>query len=743
MVRSSAVGEDSADHSFAGQLSSFLCSCTVKEVVQHIVLCWDSYTQARVASYAHLANQPLQGMGVVVQELIDPEYAGVIFTRSHLQPNRMLVEYVHGHGEQLVSGMINPKRFHFHPDYGSEDVDFLPVLAEGLRVASAIEQFYSFPVDIEWAYQHGKFYVVQSRPITTPIAKPPVYWSNTNVNENYPDPLSPLLYSIARNSYYHYFKNLAHLFQLNPQDIRRLEGEFSNIIGAFGGRMYYNMSSIHSILSASPFSSLLMSSFDHFVGYTDGQKSSSGPSAWKKKWKFIREAWAHNRALDERVQEFESLVDDYRKVNAEAIVEWDFRNQFHAFIEIRMHSWYRASLADFFAMAWHGLLGKFCQLYYPENAVGIQNKLIQAIPNLISSQPVVDLFLISEQMVLDYNSTDFILDFSPAEAWQKNNEHPEKKSHQLIKNYLHQWGFRCSGELMLTHRNYIENPVQFMALLQQYMRTKPVDPRIKMDEKHREATAALASFKKTIGMKNGWRWMKTAIHRGILNVLVNQACKGIAYRERVRLKQSLLYFEFKSNLEKLEKTWIKRGLVQQQGDVLFMTYPEIIEHLESSTLLPNTTMEMISLRKKSWEEEGKKSYPDDFYTPHGEWQTPEQVQKKASGSLEPGHLQGLCACGGKITAPVKILETVMEAEKIKPGDILVTRQTDPGWITVFPLISGLIVERGGMLSHGAIVSREFGIPAVVGVDQATNLLQDGMIITLHADQGKIVIHESH
>jgi len=103
----------------------------------------------------------------------------------------------------------------------------------------------------------------------------------------------------------------------------------------------------------------------------------------------------------------------------------------------------------------------------------------------------------------------------------------------------------------------------------------------------------------------------------------------------------------------------------------------------------------------------------------------------------------LCACGGLIVGKTKVLESVLEADKLEPGDILVTRQTDPGWVTVFPLISGLIVERGGMLSHGAVVSREFGIPAIVGVSEATKKLKDNDFVTLNAYQGTIVIHHDH
>ncbi|MFZ9700205.1 MAG: PEP/pyruvate-binding domain-containing protein, partial [Flavobacteriales bacterium] len=264
MVRSSAIGEDSLGNSFAGQLESFISDPDLDSVYQNIKRCWNSYHSEAVLAYQSHTGRCLDGMGVVVQELIEPEFAGVIFTRSHLQHDQLLVEYVAGHGELLVSGQITPKQFHYNPEDGQATGDWLPVFQDCISLAQRIEQHYKFPCDIEWAFKEGSFFIVQSRPITTSVKQKIIYWSNTNVNENYPGPISPLLYSIARQSYYNYFKNLSKLFSISDPDIRRLESAFTNVIGVHGAKMYYNMSSIHEILSASPFGDSLIKSFDNF-----------------------------------------------------------------------------------------------------------------------------------------------------------------------------------------------------------------------------------------------------------------------------------------------------------------------------------------------------------------------------------------------------------------------------------------------------------------------------------------------
>ena len=208
-----------------------------------------------------------------------------------------------------------------------------------------------------------------------------VYWSNTNVNENYPDPISPLLYSIARESYYHYFKNLSRFFRIPAEEIRRLEPSYANVIGVFGCKMYYNMSSIHEILSASPFSDLLIKSFDNFVGYSAENKGTQKDFRAQAKISFIKEFISLNLNLERNVSQFENIVDDYSRQLKKAVVMEDLRSCFHGFIETRMHSWYRASLADFFAMTYHGLLGKFCSRYYGMRLPAFKTNLSSLSPD--------------------------------------------------------------------------------------------------------------------------------------------------------------------------------------------------------------------------------------------------------------------------------------------------------------------------------------------------------------------------
>ena len=142
-----------------------------------------------------------------------------------------------------------------------------------------------------------------------------------------------------------------------------MEFAYANIIAVHGCKMYYNMSSIHQIISQSPFSEMLMKSFDNFVGYTQ-EKTAEIKKGKGNKLSFIKEAFRFNRTLEKTVKEFEDRAYKYQFEAEKAITLDELKKSFHQFIEIRMHSWYKASLADFFAMLYHGLLGKFCSKYY-------------------------------------------------------------------------------------------------------------------------------------------------------------------------------------------------------------------------------------------------------------------------------------------------------------------------------------------------------------------------------------------
>lgn len=725
MVRSSAIGEDGTSHSFAGQLESYISSKDIRDVTQKVFNCWKSAETQRVKVYEEQNQVKLDGVGVVIQELVEPDYAGVLFSTSHLNEEEILLEYVEGHGEKLVQGEVTPYTLRINKNSVlSAEVPFnLPLLLKNME--NILKLYQGVPQDIEWVAKDNNIFIVQSRPITT--LKTKVKWSNTNVNENYPEKLSPLLNSIARRSYYHYFRNLSlKLGVLSTKDSRFNES-FSNIIGLWGHRMYYNMSSIHKVIELSPINGLMKKSFDDFVGY---QEDKGARKKLAKIWQavtFFLKLFVQFILLPKHVKYIENLVTVFgeRQKNANTIKE--FNQIHHEFLNIRFNQWVYASFSDLFAMLSHGFLGKYCSFIDKPNAVSLQNGLIQSIPNLVSNQPIFRNWEIAA-LIRKQGLEAWFIETEPQMIWDELKAPKYAKLNQKILEYLDDFGYRCSGELTLFLENYIENPNHFIQMLQLYLKTTHEDPKIVFEQKHFEQKEMLKNTQKKI-MKSNWNLPLNILKAAFLKYLVKLACFGISCRERVRLKQALLYHHFKQNVKDIAKVYNLKEM-----DVYYLEYDEISriiagEHFDEKFYIP-----LIELRKKKLEASTEK--PDNFYT-HLEDIDKNIFEQNPVGDKSDG-FKGLPACAGVIKAPVKVLDSIHELDKLEKGDILVTRQTDPGWIYAFPLISGLIVERGGMLSHGAIVAREFGIPAVVGIPDITKKLKDHQVVIVDGNQGRVI-----
>lgn len=719
IVRSSGVGEDGDETSFAGQLDSFVVKNNLTDISEAVFKCWQSLRNQRLAVYSASKQFQIKQMGIVVQEFVEPDYSGVYFTAAPDNASLSLVEYVPGRCEKLVQGEVTPKSV-----YSNQDHQFPYPHDELVDLAHKIRDEFGVEQDIEWVAKDQQVYIVQARPITE--MKYRLQWSSTNVNENYPDKLSPMLYSIARKSYYHYFKNLAvRLKLIKPGEA---EEYFSNIIGLWGERMYYNMSHIHSVLALTPFAKLFMKSFDHFVGYQKGESVQASVKGLWVKLNFGLRVLYNFITLEKHVQQIEKRVGEYTK---KMIKPESTGKLFHEFLFLRFHFWYHASFADFFAMVFHGLLGKTIQKLGYES--GVQNSLVQSIPNLISHRPIQEIWKL-RQMVERQGLKKEFLSLSAGELYLKIQEDPCYEEFQLQMNdYLNHWGFRCSGELTFLSQNYIEHPESFISMFQTYLKTEQVNPLVQFKSQHKEQTKLLRKIKRELRAQFGF--ILGQLKYGQLQWIINATTKSIAARERVRLKQAHMYFQFKSVCLEVGSALQQAKILKEPEDIFFFEYDEVSRLLNHEEVDGHYLRSLVSLRKDR--SHRAKEHPENFYSFQAGWSNHHIDLDEAEGDLK-----GLPACGGKVQARAIVLESVHQIDQLQKGDILITKQTDPGWICAFPLISGLIVERGGMLSHGAIVAREFGIPAVVGIKGVTQKIKSGSIVELDGDRGQVYVKDN-
>ena len=817
IVRSSAVGEDSQQASFAGQLDSILNVQSEGELASALLACWASYWSDRSLFYQHGRGITLDGMGVLIQEQAKSAVSGVMFTVSPdaadsiESANRVTVEFCRGLGAALVSGEINPGRL----SVARDDCSDVQLTSSGDELADAImqkpavvaaltewglksESLFGGPQDMEWTIdEDGRLFVLQSRGITVPPAAAGrisgaasntvsitvpnaestnaegqqffgrmVLWSNANVNENFPDPICPLLYSVASTGYYHYFRNLGKAIGLSRDRIDAMERSLRQIIGVHGARMYYNLTNIHACLRMAPRGERLTELFNNFVGadriaatpdHPDWQKSSRGrvgqlfelcriatTVVWRALW------------LTKGVEDFEATVDQF----AEATTADAFQNasladlliHVHRFIDIRSHRWVKASLADAAAMLSYGLLKRTLNKEFPdEDLASLHNTLLKGLPDLASNRPVVGLWRLSREIQGNSDLYQFVQQHDGSQIWNALQQRSEfSQFRNSFQRFLDECGFRCSGELMLTVPSFQENPAALIEILKAYLNLKGDSPAERLLEQERHRIDQTAQLMTTLSKRSWFRFLPWPTKALKTRLLLKWTQASIALRERARLKQALLYSRFRQVVLAIGRRLAATGLLTEPDDIFFLTHAEIVDLLSGGSMFPQVAAELIRLRKHAHQRMSKLHQPDTFELPEGasfetladvagcvDDRTGDLAGTSQVSGVSDSQLTGIGACGGSVTARAAVLQDVSEFSLLSQGDILVTRQTDPGWGPLFFLIRGLVIERGGMLSHGAILAREYGIPTVVGVLNATQRIKHGQTLTVNGDRGLV------
>jgi pyruvate,water dikinase len=805
IVRSSAVGEDSLQAAFAGQLDSYLYVNSDRALEQAILGCWASCWSERCLSYQFAKGIHLTGMGVVVQELVPSRISGVLFTRhpesSSAENDSLIAEYCFGHGDALVSGRINPGQLlisrtndqwrvfskpeqddRTHDDRLIDDRLISILKSAALR----LEAEFGSPQDIEWTVDPvGELYLLQSRPITVhrtasagstqstalhlPETRqtscessvtrkgPSVVWSNANVNENYPSPISPLLYSIASAGYYHYFRNLGLAFGISPQRVQAMEYSLRNIIGVHGARMYYNLTSIHAVLGMAPLGESLIEWFNSFVG-TTGTARSPNAAPWhtfrrnrltnlmelcRIALKTTLQLWS----LPRRVATFERTVTDFaahtvpRDLPDRTLLE--LLDDLRSFMDIRCHQWTNAATADAAAMVSYGILKQMLRMDFPDqDASSLHNTLLKGLPDVVSSVPITRLWELSRLVLED---AELMKLFNAKENTELLDEICREdrftRFRAQLNAFTEDWGFRCSGELMLTVPSFQENPAALLDVLRAYLEREGESPGERLQRQACERAKETARVLKTLKRRKLVSWLPWPTRSSLLGLVLRWAQKSITLRERARLKQALLYSRCRRIALEIGNKLVPLGLLDDRDDVFYLTFPEIECLLAGSAMFPHQTKEVVKIRKVAHAELSRTLTPDTFELTEGSYLTaddrPSPTPSEVIENRDPLELSGIGVCGGRVTARAAILNDLSELHRLTEGDVLVTRQTDPGWALVFFLIKGLVMERGGMLSHGAILAREYGIPTVVAVKDATRRIAQGQTVLVNGDRGVV------
>jgi pyruvate,water dikinase len=776
-VRSSAVGEDGVYASFAGQLDTILGVTTIEDLERAVLACWASLGSERVRAYQAARGTTLEGMGVIVQRQVNARVSGVLFTRdpgpTSEPADDLLIEYCEGLGDALVSGRIDPGRLRVSrrdlsvrqlaaPSggaVGSSPTDALTPrrILDLARLALRLECELGGPQDVEWAIdEDGGLWILQARPITTlhnrgPGERVDVLWSNANVNENFPRPISPLLYSIAAPGYSSYFRNLGAAFGVSRRRLAAMDRPLDAIIGVHGARMYYNLTSIHAVLRMAPFGEALASAFNEFVGASEMAAQPPEAVRWRDRggriaqvlevaWMAACTTWQY-LFLGRRIREFERIADAFAaRTHPDALPERSegaLLGDLDAFIGIRTSRWKNASLADAASMVCYALLQR--GLRRAGGGPGLQTRLLRALSGVPSSVPPIRLWALSRRIRADQALRDLFTRPSSEvlDALAHDDRHASFR--QALEAYLEEWGFRSSEELMLTAPSLQEDPRPVVELLKGYLSMDGESPEEAIARQAAERVQETSRLLRRLTL----RAPGTAV---LVWVLLRWTQRAVAYRERARLKQALLYSRCRRLALAIGDRFVRAGWLRKREEIFMLTWQEVVELGSGRAMFPDGVADLVSLRSREHERLAATQPPDTIRLQTGRYLRREVAVPDADmGPGEAGSdrhantLTGASACGGVVTARAAVLADIAESSRLERGDVLVTRQTDPGWAPVFCLISGLVIERGGMLSHGAILAREFGLPCIVGIRNATIAIPHGSIVTVDGDHGTCVV----
>jgi len=778
-IRSSAIDEDGSDFSFAGQFESYLF-VSKDNLAESIKKVWKSAFLERVAEYRK-NNQlkPSSGIAIIIQEMVNSEVSGVAFGINPTNGNRQakLISSVYGLGEGLVSGAFDSDNF-FIKDQKIEKqisskthkiVQDLETKAgtitmdvnlnlqnetslkdnQVLEICSILEllqKAYGKPQDIEFAVSEDLIYILQARPITnlSKIADPSgnyILWDNSNIIESYPGVTTPLTFSFISKSYEGAYKLFSSFMGVDDTIIKQNERVFANTLGLINGRVYYNLKTWYHMLALLPGYSINARFMEKMMGVKerfdipDTYRLSKG-AAW---WRIVKMAFkmygrflslpkqrkAFMVLLETTIQKYKSI--DLHKKNANELMQL-----YLDFEKILLNEWKAPLLNDFFAMIWFGMLQKRCEKFGISKNPNIHNDLLCGSSDIISIQPIHRTLDIATSISENAELKNLFLTENEYQIWTKLssiNSEALISLKKAIDRYINDFGERCIGELKLESISYTQEPAKFVKVLKSYVETNLTIKTTtgKVEEQIRSKAEAELNLALKHRCLKKWRLKRT----------LKLARELVSSRENLRYERTRAFGIVREIFSHLGKRFYSEGITNHAKDIFYLSKDEIFSYIEGTSI--NADLKSLILLRKTEFESYKKMEPaSERFASFGPVYHGNDFFSTTRVEILEGDLKGIGCCPGRVKGKVRVILNPDEISSLE-GDILVTSSTDPGWVTLFPSASAIIVERGSLLSHSAIVSREMGKPCIVSVTGLLKTLKTGDEIEMDGGTGEIKI----
>ncbi|OMF45789.1 phosphoenolpyruvate synthase [Paenibacillus peoriae] len=755
-VRSSATAEDLPHASFAGQQDTYLNVIGKEAILQHISKCWASLFTDRAVIYRmqNGFDHSQVYLSVIVQRMVFPQASGILFTADPITSNRKLlsIDASFGLGEALVSGLVSADCYKVQEGeiidkriatkklaiYGrreggtetrqiDRDQQKTQTLTEQqilqlARMGRQIEAYFGYPQDIEWCLVDDTFYIVQSRPITTLY---PIPEANDQENHVYvsvghqqmmTDPIKPL--------------GLSFYLLITPTPMRiaggRLFVDVTHMLASPVSReTFLNTLGQSDPLIKDAFMTLIERDFIKSLpddrtelssGKSDKGLSSAGFQAQIENdpaivSDLIKNSQTSIEELKQNIQTksgadlFDFILEDLQELKK---ILFDPQSSKVFMTAMNASSWINEKMYE-----WLG----------EKNAA---DTLSQSVPNNITSEMGLALLDVADVIrpypeVIDYlqhvKDDNFMDELVKLDGGQETQD--------AIYAYLNKYGMRCAGEIDISRTRWSEKPIILVPMILSNIKNfEPNASHRKFGQGRQEALKKEQELLDRLKqLPDGEQKAKET--KRMIDLIRN----FIGYREYPKYGLVNRYFVYKQALLKEAEQLVQAGVIHEKEDIYDLTFEELHEVVRTNKV----DYQIIRKRKDDYKLYEKLT-PPRVITSDGEIIAGEYKRE----NLPAEAIVGLPVSSGLIEGRARVILNMEDAD-LEDGDILVTAFTDPSWTPLFVSIKGLVTEVGGLMTHGAVIAREYGLPAVVGVENATKLIKDGQRIRVHGTEGYIEI----
>jgi pyruvate,water dikinase len=753
-VRSSATAEDLPSASFAGQHETYLNVTGSNALLRKVKHCWASLWSPRAIHYRerHGFEHSKVAMGVVVQRMISPSVSGVMFTYNFKEgnANEIVIESTYGLGEALVSGIVTPDIFIVNKNdfmisdrrISQKDIMVVPSkdgvtdvkvpedkrsaptldneqIKRIAKLGKKIEKNFAKPQDIEWCIEQEKIYILQSRPQTATETKIPQLskkelaslegeWTKSPLDERVAEPLSPFTWSIAQESIPSFFDALAAFgFRVSEDaDLARL----------FYGRPYVNKTELEKIFSDLP------GVVDDFImgGQVTMDRKKIRFSMLPIFFRMILLVNQVHKDWDSALPVLQKKFDALRSFDIEKATGEELLDTLDEIVGIAQSVGTTHALSIVFCEALYQVLFMFVSRY-TENPHDICPKLVAGLANrtLDTNKRLWELSILAKRSAKIRNEIQKI-DYKSMKK-SLNSFEEGKKFLNEFHNFLSTFGHR-SPKYDLFFPSWGEDPNLVLELINNYL-TSESHMDLGVFERRSMAERKLAEVMVLESISASSLDRIFPIKRLFYIRLLKLAQKYMILRENQQFYIGQGYPVARKIVLELGTRSVKMGVIKEPEDVFFLRIQEIRKIVSGEKIMD--IQSKVAKRKEEFEAY-KKVEP------------PLLITKDGPKDVEVGEiLKGVAGSPGRVSGNVKIISDISEFGAFKKGEILVAPTTNPSWTPLFLMASGVVTEVGGMLCHGAVVAREYGIPAVLGVRNATSVLKNGQRITVDGVKGVV------